>query len=126
MYNATQKLDRQANLNQLVSTHKMFKNDGVNPSHPRRGLQDQTGPPEQWFWKPSKGTKTLAQLHRQPGQSNFGIHAQQITDWERQVLDGIPTAFESTTSKPMLNIEQREQIENPLFQQIGQLKVEND
>ena len=68
-----------------------------------------------------KGVKTLAQLS-----SDFGIHAQQITDWKRQVLDGIPTLFESPASKPTLNIEQREQIENPLFQQIGQLKVEND
>ena len=68
-----------------------------------------------------KGVKTLAQIS-----SDFGIHAQQITDWKRQVLDGIPTIFESPTSKPTLNIEQREQIENPLFQQIGQLKVEND
>ncbi len=73
-----------------------------------------------------KGVKTLAQIS-----SDFGIHAQQITDRdggpvERQVLDGIPSIFESPTSKPILNIEQREQIENPLFQQIGQLKVEND
>ena len=68
-----------------------------------------------------KGIKTLAQIS-----SDFGIHAQQITDWKRQALDGLPTIFESPTSKPTLNIEQREQIENPLFQQIGQLKVEND
>ena len=68
-----------------------------------------------------KGVKTLAQIS-----SDFGIHAQQITDWKRQVLDEIPSIFESPTSKPTLNIEQQEQIENPLFQQIGQLKVEND
>ena len=68
-----------------------------------------------------KNTKTLAQLS-----SDFGIHAQQITDWKRQALDGLPSLFESPTSKPTLSIEQREQIENPLFQQIGQLKVEND
>lgn len=68
-----------------------------------------------------KGTKTLAQLS-----SDFGVHAQQITDWKRQILDGMPTLFESSTSKLTINTEQREQIENPLFQQIGQLKVEND
>ncbi len=68
-----------------------------------------------------KGVKTLAQIS-----SEFGIHAQQITDWKRQVLDGIPGIFESPISKLTLNIEQREQIESPLFQQIGQLKVEND
>lgn len=73
-----------------------------------------------------KGNKTLAQLS-----SEFGIHAQMITDRsggpvERQALDGIPTLFESTASKSTLSVEQREQIEAPLFQQIGQLKVEND
>jgi transposase-like protein len=68
-----------------------------------------------------KGVKTMAQIS-----SEFGIHAQQITDWKRQVLDEIPGIFESPSTKPTLNIEQREQIENPLFQQIGQLKVEND
>lgn len=68
-----------------------------------------------------KGAKTLAQLS-----SEFGIHAQMITDWKRQVLEGIPTLFESAAAKPTLTVEQREQIEAPLFQQIGQLKVEND
>ena len=68
-----------------------------------------------------KGVKTMAQIS-----SEFGIHAQMITDWKRQVLDGIPSIFESPITKPTLNIEQREQIESPLFQQIGQLKVEND
>ena len=48
-----------------------------------------------------KGTKTLAQLS-----SEFGIHAQQITDWKRQVLDGIPGIFESPASKPTLTTEQ--------------------
>jgi transposase-like protein len=68
-----------------------------------------------------KTNKTLAQLS-----SEFGIHAQQITDWKRQALDGIPQLFESGLAKPSLSLEQREQIEAPLFQQIGQLKVEND
>ena len=68
-----------------------------------------------------KGAKTLAQLS-----SEFGIHAQQITDWKKQVLNGIPTLFEAGISKPSLSSEQRETIEAPLFQQIGQLKVEND
>ncbi|GAB4002788.1 IS3 family transposase [Spirosoma daeguense] len=68
-----------------------------------------------------KGHKTLAQLS-----SEFGIHAQMITDWKRQALDGMPSLFEITPSKPTLSVEQREQIEAPLFQQIGQLKVENN
>jgi transposase-like protein len=68
-----------------------------------------------------KGAKTLAQLS-----SELGIHAQMITDWKRQVLEGMPTLFESGATKSALTAEQREQIEAPLFQQIGQLKVEND
>lgn len=68
-----------------------------------------------------KGQKTLAQLS-----SEFGIHAQMITDWKRQALDGMSSLFEAGISKPTLSTEQREQIEAPLFQQIGQLKVEND
>lgn len=68
-----------------------------------------------------KGARTLAQLS-----TEFGIHAQQITDWKKQALDGIPSLFESTATKPTLSEQQREQIEGPLFQQIGQLKVEND
>jgi transposase len=68
-----------------------------------------------------KGQKTLAQLS-----SEFGIHAQMITDWKRQAHDGMSSLFEAGTSKPTLSTEQREQIEAPLFQQIGQLKVEND
>ena len=68
-----------------------------------------------------KGVKTLAQLS-----SEFGIHAQQITDWKRQTLNGIPGLFESGILKAGPTSEQREQIEAPLFQQIGQLKVEND
>lgn len=68
-----------------------------------------------------KGTKTLAQLS-----SEFGIHAQQITDWKRQVIDTMPTLFEPGVAKQAVSGEQREQIEAPLFQQIGQLKVEND
>ena len=68
-----------------------------------------------------KGQKTLAQLS-----SEFGIHAQQITDWKRQVLEGMPSLFESGSTKSTPTLEQREQIESPLFQQIGQLKVEND
>jgi transposase-like protein len=55
-----------------------------------------------------KGVKTLAQLS-----SDFGIHAQQITDWKRQVLDGMPTLFESATAKPGYTAEQKEQLEGP-------------
>jgi putative transposase len=68
-----------------------------------------------------KGNKTLAQLS-----SEYGIHATQITDWKQQALTGLPAIFESGPAKTVLPAHEREQIEAPLFQQIGQLKVEND
>lgn len=68
-----------------------------------------------------KGAKTLAQLS-----SEFGLHAQQITDWKKQALDGLPSLFQTRSIPGALSAQQREGIEAPLFQQIGQLKVEND
>lgn len=68
-----------------------------------------------------KGSKTLAQLS-----SKFSIHANQITDWKQQVLAGLLTISEPETAKTALPLQEREQIEAPLFQQIGQLNVEND
>ncbi len=65
-----------------------------------------------------KGLKTLPQLA-----SEFGIHAQQITDWKKQALVKFPTLFESGPIKSTLSEQQREEIEAPLFQQIGQLKA---
>ncbi|MFD2937440.1 IS3 family transposase [Spirosoma flavum] len=67
-----------------------------------------------------KGHKTLAQLS-----SDYGIHATQITSWKQQALQGLPTLF-SGQSNSSLSPQDREEIEAPLFQQIGQLKVEND
>lgn len=67
-----------------------------------------------------KGHKTLAQLS-----SDYGIHATQITTWKQQALDGLPTLFNGQVNSG-LSTQEREEIEAPLFQQIGQLKVEND
>ncbi|WP_410528578.1 IS3 family transposase [Spirosoma sp. KUDC1026] len=67
-----------------------------------------------------KGHRTLAQLS-----SEFGIHPTQITQWKQQALEGLPTLFNGPAN-PSIPDHEREQIEAPLFQQIGQLKVEND
>lgn len=67
-----------------------------------------------------KGHKTLAQLS-----SEYGIHATQITLWKQQALEGLPSLFAGKNNVD-LSAQEREQIEAPLFQQIGQLKVEND
>ena len=69
-----------------------------------------------------KEQKTLAQLSTQ-----FELHANQITDWKKQVVSAIPTLFEGKSEKQnALNSEQIEEITAPLYQQIGQLKVELD
>ncbi len=45
--------------------------------------------------------------------TEFGIHAQQITDWKKQALNGLPSLIESTVVKPTLSEQQREQIDGP-------------
>lgn len=89
-----------------------------------RRVHDRTGGPAQFKTKvvleALKGHKTLAQLS-----SEYGIHATQITIWKQQASEGLPTLF-SGQSNSSLSPQDREEIEAPLFQQIGQLKVEND
>jgi putative transposase len=70
-----------------------------------------------------KEQKTLSQLSTQ-----FELHANQITDWKKQVVLAMPTLFEGKNQRQNtdLNPEQIELITAPLYQQIGQLKVELD
>ena len=66
-----------------------------------------------------KGQKTVAQIC-----SEFSIHPNQVSQWKQQVLAGIPSLF-GQQSNP-LSEEDQELLTAPLFQQIGQLKVEVD
>ena len=68
-----------------------------------------------------KEQKTLSQLSTQ-----FELHANQITDWKNQAVSAMPTLFEGKNQRQNtdLNPEQIEFITAPLYQQIGQLKVE--
>jgi transposase len=65
-----------------------------------------------------KGEKTLAQLS-----SEFGVHANQIGQWRKQLLKELPNLFAHRRTK-----REREQDElvSELYRQIGQLKVELD
>lgn len=66
--------------------------------------------------------KTLAVLSKE-----YSLHTQQITDWKKQVLLGIPSIFESPTSaKGTKGEEDIEQITSPLYEKIGRLEVELD
>jgi transposase-like protein len=66
-----------------------------------------------------KEQKTLAQLS-----GEFELHATQISDWKKQAILGLPIVFGG--QKPILSYEIQEELTAPLYQQIGQLKVELD
>ena len=66
-----------------------------------------------------KEQKTLAQLS-----GEFELYAQQISEWKKQVVSGIPSLFGE--QKTVFSDEDKEAITAPLYQQIGQLKVELD
>jgi len=66
-----------------------------------------------------KEQKTLAQLS-----SEFELHATQISEWKKQVVSAMPSLF--TEKKTIISEEEKEELTAPLYQQIGQLKVELD
>ena len=65
-----------------------------------------------------KGEKTLAQLS-----SEFGVHANQIRQWRKQLLDELPSLFSDRRKK---RDKEQEDLVSELYRQIGQLKVEVD
>ena len=66
----------------------------------------------------AKGEKTIAQLS-----SEFGVHANQIRQWRKQLLEELPRLFSDRRRKQEKN---EEELRSELYQQIGQLKVELD
>jgi transposase-like protein len=63
-----------------------------------------------------KEQKTLSQLS-----SEFGLHANQISDWKRQAISGLPSLFGAKRDSVSEDIQ--EELTVPLYQQIGQLKT---
>lgn len=62
--------------------------------------------------------KTIAELS-----SHYGVHRVQIQKWKKQVLEGLEGMF----SKKSANLAQeQERLNDELYKQIGQLKVENE
>lgn len=63
-----------------------------------------------------KEERTLAQLA-----SDYGVHANQIGQWRKQLLEQLPTVF---SERRKAGEQAREEKEAELYRQIGQLKVE--
>lgn len=64
-----------------------------------------------------KGEKTIAEIS-----ARYSVHATQINSWKKQALEYLAASF-TDKRKPQEN---HEKDLGELYQQIGQLKVEND
>ena len=65
-----------------------------------------------------KNNRTIAEIA-----SEYGVHANQITKWKKQVLDGLPEIFSNKREKTQ---QDNLALQDELYRQIGQLKVELD
>lgn len=65
-----------------------------------------------------KGQKTVAELA-----GEHGVHANQITQWKKQLLESLPEVFGRRRER---DAAQQAELTDRLYQQIGQLKVELD
>lgn len=66
-----------------------------------------------------KGEKTISELCVE-----FSLHPTQISAWKKQALENFPSLFEQANIA--LHEANTENLTAPLYQQIGQLKVELD
>ncbi|MFT5351106.1 MAG: transposase [Gammaproteobacteria bacterium] len=64
-----------------------------------------------------QGDLTLAEIMKK-----FDVHANQVTDWKKQLLSSAPEVFGRTTT----NKEESEEAVQVLHAKIGQLTMEND
>ena len=65
-----------------------------------------------------KGEKTMAELS-----SEYGVHANMISRWKQELLEGASGIFNGKHGKAVP--EQEEKVDK-LYKSIGELKVEND
>jgi transposase len=65
-----------------------------------------------------KEQETVAELAKK-----YEIHRSLLTRWKKEALEGLPDIFSSKKQKRKTD---NDNLINELYQQIGQLKVEND
>ena len=65
-----------------------------------------------------KGQRTINEIA-----SYYSVHPNQVTQWKKQALEGLPETFSSRRSRA---VQDEEALRAQLYQQIGQLKVEVD
>lgn len=65
-----------------------------------------------------KGQKTINEIAGQ-----YGVHPNQVTQWKKQALEGLPSLFSNRRARGAAD---DEALKAQLYQQIGQLKVELD
>ena len=65
-----------------------------------------------------KGQRTVNEIS-----AHYGIHPNLVTNWKKQVLEGLPQIFAERRSQLQAA---EEDLKAQLYQQIGQLKVELD
>lgn len=69
-----------------------------------------------------KERQTFTQLGK-----TFSLHPQQITDWKKQAVIGLPTVFgKESSTNPLPEPLDLEAFTAPLYQKIGQLEMELD
>ena len=64
----------------------------------------------------AKQAKTIAELAKQ-----FQVHPVQISQWKKQLLDGVATLFEGGATAPKPD---HEKIQTDLYEQLGRLQME--
>ena len=65
-----------------------------------------------------KKERTISQLS-----SEYGVHANQINQWRKRLLEELPGVFSQKRQKKEKDTEE---LQDELYRQIGQLKVELD